>query len=108
MTYFTHKCKYVFNNNGQGDKIMTKEEFENLAGIYTTEEDYAKIEAVYMHIDRWGNDKRQFVKFYNEKGGTEAILMLYNVVQRGLENAALIRQKKREIEELKILYGYEE
>lgn len=87
---------------------MTKEEFENLAGIYTTEEDYAKIEAVYMHIDRWGNSKQNFVHFFKEKGGMDAILILYNVVQRGFEKAALIRQKKREIEELKILYGYEE
>ncbi len=87
---------------------MTKEEFENLAGIYTTEEDYAKIEAVYMHIDRWGNDKRQFVKFYNEKGGTEAILMLYEIVKQGEEQRKKIQEAKRKIAELNVLYGYEE
>lgn len=87
---------------------MTKQEFEELAGMSVSEENYEKIEAVYMHIDRWGNSKQNFVHFFNTNGGMEAILMLYNVVQRGLERAEHIRKLQKEIDELKILYGYEE
>ncbi len=58
---------------------MTKEEFENLAGIETTDEQYHIIDMVYTHFDtRWNSSKKQFVKWFKKNGMLE-VVKLYNV-----------------------------
>lgn len=57
---------------------MTKEEFENLTEVETTQEQYNMIDMVYTHFDRWNSSKKQFVKWFKKNGMLE-VVKLYNV-----------------------------